>query len=174
MSGETSKLAHRRAQLLKLRKVLEEEQAAFTDAVFRDLRRAAGTTLFAELSICLTEIDYVLENLEEWSKPVYVEKTLTTLLDTPMIVKEPKGVVLLISPWNYPLSMVFLPLIPIIAAGWFWHFKHSASANRCPIQETRSSSSRPKCPPIPRTQSTKSSQRLSTRYTSPFRAILSI
>ncbi|KAH7730726.1 CBN-ALH-4 protein [Aphelenchoides avenae] len=116
LSGETSKIAHRRAQLKKLRKVLEEEQATITDAVYRDLRRDARTSYLAEISLCIGEIDYVLEKLEEWAKPVYVEKTLTTLLDTPLIVKEPKGVVLLISPWNYPVSMIFLPLIPIVAA----------------------------------------------------------
>jgi aldehyde dehydrogenase (NAD+) len=70
-----------------------------------------------EVGNAIVEIDYMLENLEEWSKPVYAEKTLTTALDTPMIYKEAKGVVLLISPWNYPVSMVLLPLIPIIAAG---------------------------------------------------------
>lgn len=42
---------------------------------------------------------------------------MTTLLDTPMIVKDPKGVVLIIAPWNYPVSMVLLPLIPALAAG---------------------------------------------------------
>uniref|UniRef100_A0AC34QXN4 Aldehyde dehydrogenase domain-containing protein n=1 Tax=Panagrolaimus sp. JU765 TaxID=591449 RepID=A0AC34QXN4_9BILA len=48
---------------------------------------------------------------------IFVEKTMTTAIDTPMITKKPKGVVLLIGPWNYPINMIFLPLIPILAAG---------------------------------------------------------
>lgn len=47
-----------------------------------------------------------------------VEKTFFTLLDTPMIVKDPYGVVLIIAPWNYPVNLVLLPLIPALAAGW--------------------------------------------------------
>ncbi|WKY13769.1 hypothetical protein Q1695_004533 [Nippostrongylus brasiliensis] len=34
-----------------------------------------------------------------------------------MIIKEPFGVVLIIAPWNYPVSMTLLPMIPAIAAG---------------------------------------------------------
>ncbi|VDP19353.1 unnamed protein product [Heligmosomoides polygyrus] len=46
-----------------------------------------------------------------------VQKTFATALDQPVIMKEPLGVVLIISPWNYPVSMTLLPLIPAIAAG---------------------------------------------------------
>lgn len=46
-----------------------------------------------------------------------MQKTLTTAIDTPLIVKDPKGVVLIIGPWNYPILMILLPLIPAIAAG---------------------------------------------------------
>lgn len=46
-----------------------------------------------------------------------VEKTFLSLLDTPLIVKDPYGVVLIISPWNYPINLLFMPLIPAIAAG---------------------------------------------------------
>uniref|UniRef100_A0A914C976 Aldehyde dehydrogenase n=1 Tax=Acrobeloides nanus TaxID=290746 RepID=A0A914C976_9BILA len=116
-TGEPTKLSHRREQLLKLRKILKEDHDTLTEGVYKDLRRDKRTTFGLEVGNAIVEIDYMLENLEEWSKPVYAEKTLTTALDTPMIYKEAKGVVLLISPWNYPVSMVVLPLIPIIAAG---------------------------------------------------------
>ncbi|ETN75528.1 aldehyde dehydrogenase family protein [Necator americanus] len=46
-----------------------------------------------------------------------VKKTFANALDQPMIVKDPLGVVLIISPWNYPVSMILLPLIAAIAAG---------------------------------------------------------
>lgn len=71
-----------------------------------------------ELGGSLEEIAYYLKNLDDWMKPTYVEPTVATLpTDKPYIVKDPKGVVLVISPWNYPVSMVLLPMIPSIAAG---------------------------------------------------------
>jgi acyl-CoA reductase-like NAD-dependent aldehyde dehydrogenase len=81
------------------------------------LRREQRTTHCLEISPTLIEIDYCLQNLEKWASPEYVEKTLVTLLDSPMIVREPLGVCLLIAPWNYPLLMVFLPLVTMLAAG---------------------------------------------------------
>lgn len=65
----------------------------------------------------IQEIDYFLNNLDDWAKPVHVEKTFTTALDKPVIEKDPKGVVLIVAPWNYPVSMVLLPMVPAIAAG---------------------------------------------------------
>jgi aldehyde dehydrogenase (NAD+) len=50
-------------------------------------------------------------------KPEYVEKTLANLLDTPLIVREPFGVCLLITTWNYPAIMFFYPIIAMLAAG---------------------------------------------------------
>ena len=70
-----------------------------------------------EIASSIVEIDYFLENLEEWMSPTYVEKTLTTALDTPMIQKKAKGVVLIIGPWNYPVNMITLPLIAVLGAG---------------------------------------------------------
>ncbi|KIH60482.1 hypothetical protein ANCDUO_09270 [Ancylostoma duodenale] len=75
------------------------------------------TTHFLEIANAIVEIDYMLANVDEWSKPVTVKKTFANALDQPMLVKDPLGVVLIISPWNYPVSMILLPLIPAIAAG---------------------------------------------------------
>lgn len=75
-----------------------------------------------EIGPLWVEIDYCLQKLDEWSSPEYVEKTLVTILDTPMIWKEPLGTCLIISPWNFPLFLVFLPMISMMAAG-NRHFK---------------------------------------------------
>lgn len=50
-------------------------------------------------------------------KSFQVQKTFIYLLDSLFVVREPYGVVLIIAPWNYPLALVLLPLIPAIAAG---------------------------------------------------------
>ncbi|VDO27472.1 unnamed protein product [Onchocerca flexuosa] len=116
-TGITTKLEYRRKQLLNLKQLLSEETDVLTKAVYNDLKRSSKLTYSAELSIVFVEIDYMLDNLEQWSSPEPVKKTLLSLLDTVAIVKEPLGVVLIIAPWNYPLSLVLLPLVAAVAAG---------------------------------------------------------
>ncbi|KAI6190582.1 Aldehyde dehydrogenase [Aphelenchoides bicaudatus] len=116
-TNQPANLQYRREQLLKLKKLISENAERLTEAVYKDLRREQRTTHCLEIGPSLTEIDYCLQNLEEWAAPEYVEKTLVTLLDSPLIIREPLGVCLLIAPWNYPLLMVFLPLITMLSAG---------------------------------------------------------
>jgi aldehyde dehydrogenase (NAD+) len=116
-TGIPASLEHRRTQLEKLRDVIVKNKDRFTEAVYKDLRRDQRVTVVWEISTVIQEIDYCLANLEDWMQPEYVEKTLSTMLDTPMIVREPYGVVLLMSAWNYPVFLVLLPLVTILAAG---------------------------------------------------------
>ncbi|KAK0409404.1 hypothetical protein QR680_004522 [Steinernema hermaphroditum] len=116
-SGVTKDPGHRKKTLLTLKKAILENREVLCEGVFSDLRRQPKATYIMEISNALVEIDYMVQNLDEWSAPQMVEKTFLTALDTPMIVKDPKGVVLLIAPWNYPLSMVLLPMVNILAAG---------------------------------------------------------
>ncbi|KAJ1366737.1 hypothetical protein KIN20_027492 [Parelaphostrongylus tenuis] len=115
--GEPVKTEHREKQLQNLRRLITENSDTLCDAVYQDLRKHPQSTYALEISIALVEIDYMLDNLKDWSKPTMVQKTIATALDQPMIVREPLGVVLIISPWNYPLFLALLPLIPAIAAG---------------------------------------------------------
>jgi len=110
-------LEARKKALLTLRKMLTNEGTKIAEAVQKDLCRQPGTTHALEIANSIVEIDYFLENLDDWASPTYVEKTLTTALDTPMIQKKAKGVVLIIGPWNYPVSMITLPLIAVLGAG---------------------------------------------------------
>ncbi|KJH45982.1 aldehyde dehydrogenase family protein [Dictyocaulus viviparus] len=114
---EPVKIEHRRKQLHNLRRLITENTDMLCDAVYMDMRRHPQTTYIMEIANAIVEIDYMLDNLKNWSKPILVQKTLSSALDQPMIIKEPLGVVLIISPWNYPVTMILLPLIPAIAAG---------------------------------------------------------
>lgn len=62
----------------------------------------------------LNSIDYCLANLDEWTKPVKLEKHQ---LGDPEIHYEPKGVVLVIGAWNYPAALTFQPTAEALAAG---------------------------------------------------------
>ncbi|XGW06512.1 hypothetical protein V3C99_016653 [Haemonchus contortus] len=135
-SGEPAKLEHRKEQLRNLRNLITENTDALCEGVQQDLRRLPQTTYILELASAIQEIDYILANLSEWCKPTMVQKTFATALDQPMIVREPLGVVLIMSPWNYPLTTLLLPLIPAIAAGNTVVIKPSeVSANTAAVYE---------------------------------------
>ncbi|MFH4975796.1 hypothetical protein AB6A40_002505 [Gnathostoma spinigerum] len=115
--GHTRSLEFRKNQLKQLKKMMNDEKDYFTNAVYKDLRREQRVTFFMEIAMTVTEIDDTLAHLNEWAAPEVVSRTAATLLDTPMIVKDPLGVVLIIAPWNYPVCLVTLPLVSALAAG---------------------------------------------------------
>ncbi|MGY8790758.1 MAG: aldehyde dehydrogenase family protein, partial [Pseudomonadales bacterium] len=71
----------------------------------------------AEIMPVLMELKHVRKNLKKWMKPVPVRATMMLFGTSSKIVKEPKGVTLIVSPWNYPFYLTFGPMICSIAAG---------------------------------------------------------
>jgi aldehyde dehydrogenase (NAD+) len=65
----------------------------------------------------IQEVDYAIKHLRSWVKPKKVSVPLTQMPGRAKIYAEPLGVVLIISPWNYPLQLAVSPLIGAIAAG---------------------------------------------------------
>jgi aldehyde dehydrogenase (NAD+) len=55
--------------------------------------------------------------LREWMQPERVPTNLVNFPSSSYILRDPLGVVLIIGPWNYPIQLLFTPLIGAIAAG---------------------------------------------------------
>ena len=70
-----------------------------------------------ELNLILSDISLAISNVEKWMSPEYVAKDLVNRFNIVFIQPEPYGVVLIISPWNYPLMLTLQPLVGVIAAG---------------------------------------------------------
>jgi len=117
LSGEPQKLSNRRKNLELLKSILQTNGDRLAEAVQKDLRRTPKTTFAVEINSLLHEIDYFLDNFENWAANQQVEKQRKNENDECFIKKQPRGVILVLSPWNYTISMVFLPIIPAIAAG---------------------------------------------------------
>ncbi|KAI1708402.1 aldehyde dehydrogenase family domain-containing protein [Ditylenchus destructor] len=113
-TGATRPLEFRKAQLRKLREVIEQHQDDIMEAVYKDLRRHKEVSRRIEVFSSFTEIDNVLAHLDEWAKPVEIENKPA---GKPSLIKEPKGVVLIMTAWNVPFVVGFLPLISAIASG---------------------------------------------------------
>jgi aldehyde dehydrogenase (NAD+) len=113
-TGQTKDLEFRKSQLKKLYEAVEKNKKQLAEAIYKDLRRPAEVNEQAEVVRCLKEIQYTLGHIDEWAKPI--EKA-DEPAGKPVVVKDPLGVVLLLAPWNYPVTLVLMPLISIIAAG---------------------------------------------------------
>ena len=73
-----------------------------------------------ETNYLIGDIVTSLKNIDKWMAPEYVHKDLPNKLNDAYILPEPLGVVLNLSPWNYPLQLTLSPLIGTIAAGKYY------------------------------------------------------
>ena len=64
----------------------------------------------------LAEVKKQYDNVEKWAKPEKAAFDLTWTSFSPTVAKEPKGTVLIINPFNYPLWVNFVPLVSIPAS----------------------------------------------------------
>ncbi len=114
-TGQTRSIEFRLAQLRKLQAAVIAHQDQIIAAVQKDLGRAPYEAYF-ELNM-LEELKTALKHLRRWVKPQRVATAITVFPATAWMQPQPLGVVLIISPWNYPFQSALSPLVGAIAAG---------------------------------------------------------
>lgn len=116
-SGSTAGLDWRRAQLGALRRLLVEHEAELVEAVAADVGKPRLEARLTETYVSVEEIDHLLAHLEEWTAPRPVSLPLTLRPARAHVQLQPKGVVLVVAPWNYPLNLLVSPVAGALAAG---------------------------------------------------------
>jgi aldehyde dehydrogenase (NAD+) len=116
-AGKTQPIEWRQHQLAELARMMREHEADFAEALKADLNKCRFEAVLTEMSFVESEADYARKHLTKWVRAKRVRTPLMALPGHSYIRPEPKGVVLIIAPWNYPLSMVCAPLVGAIAAG---------------------------------------------------------
>ncbi|RZK62326.1 MAG: aldehyde dehydrogenase family protein [Hymenobacter sp.] len=109
--------AARRARLGQLADWLAAHRAEVQQALHQDFRKPPAETDLTELWPTLTEVKHARRHLSKWLAPRRVGTPLALLGTTSWVQPEPKGVVLIIAPWNYPFYLAISPLVSAIAAG---------------------------------------------------------
>lgn len=108
----------RRADLLKLKRALRARRPAIEAAVSKDFGyRSAYETRIMEVIPIIQAINYLRRNLAKWMRPERRTVSLHFLPGRARVVYQPLGVVGIVSPWNYPVSLALTPLVNAIAAG---------------------------------------------------------
>lgn len=116
-SGITRPWAFRIDQLKKLRQAIINHEQDIYDALYKDLKKSPEEAWVTENGMVLSEMRVAIKNLKQWMESEMVSTNLLNLPSGSRIIREPLGVVLIISPWNYPFQLTINPLIGAIAAG---------------------------------------------------------
>jgi coniferyl-aldehyde dehydrogenase len=122
-------LAERRAALTALERALLGAKDAIAEAIHKDFgHRAAEESLLLELFTCIDGIRHARKKLGKWMKPQRRSVSLLFATGSNRVVPQPKGVIGIVSPWNYPLLLTISPLTSALAAGNRAMIKMAASS----------------------------------------------
>jgi len=115
---KTRDLDFRLLQLKTLYEALNHYEKKISEAMFADLKRSRPLTYYSEIGMSLKSISLTMKNLKRWTKPKKVKASWDLYpLSKCWVQFEPLGQTLLISPWNYPITLTMGPLTAAISAG---------------------------------------------------------
>ena len=114
--GNTTVL-ERIKKLKKLEKSFKNHRNAIKEALYKDHKKTAEEVDIVDILPVLHEFKEAINNLHHWAAPEVVATPLLLIGSSSQIIKESKGLVLIISPWNFPFNLTFNPLISAIAGG---------------------------------------------------------
>ena len=116
-SGATRRYDFRRQQLLTLREAILRSETEFNRALYKDLRKTPEEAWVTETGLLLQEINHTLKHLKQWMRPERVGTNLLNLPSVSYVHPSPKGVVLIIGTWNFPLQLLLIPFVGALASG---------------------------------------------------------
>ncbi len=116
-SGYTRPLDERIRNLEKLKDIILKNDNSIVEAIKKDIGRPDTETYTSEIFISLKEIDFAINNLKKWAKPIKAKTPLILMPGKSYIQYEPYGSALILGSWNYPLQLLISPLVGAIAAG---------------------------------------------------------
>ncbi len=104
-------------RLLRLRSEIHARRERLCAAVHADFGKPAAEFEITEILPLLEEINHAVKHLESWMRPRTVSTPVTLLGAHSEVRYEAKGVVLVLSPWNYPFALAVTPIVAAVAAG---------------------------------------------------------
>ncbi|NOX18451.1 MAG: aldehyde dehydrogenase family protein, partial [Chlorobi bacterium] len=107
----------RRKKLKALLTLILTRTDEITKALNEDFGKAPAETKLTEIFPAVSEIREALRNLDRWTNAKKAKTPLSFWGTIGKVYYEPKGVVLIISPWNYPFLLAMGPLVSAVTAG---------------------------------------------------------
>ncbi len=116
-TGATLPLKFRIDALKKLQSYIKNNEQEITSALTTDLGKSAIEGFMCEIGLVLSEISYMLKNIKKFAADEKKKTCITNFAAKSYVKKSPRGVVLIMSPWNYPFLLTLEPLVDALAAG---------------------------------------------------------
>ena len=116
-TGKTKNIDFRIQQLGILLQAIAANEELIIKAMYEDLRKSRYEAFTTEIGLLYSSIRLITKNLKKWAKPQKVPTPLVFFGGQSCIYHEPYGTVLIIGPFNYPVNLVFEPLIGAISGG---------------------------------------------------------
>jgi len=116
-TGATLGYKYRLNKLNKLKTAIQTYEKRIMQALRDDLGKGDFESYATEISIVYTEINHAVRHLKKWMKPKRVGTPIVSFGGVSKIHKQPLGVVLIMTPWNYPFMLSLAPVLAAIAAG---------------------------------------------------------
>ena len=116
-SGATLDINFRRNALKKLKTCIIKYKNEISAAIRNDLGKSDFESYMCETGLVLSEISYMLKHIQSFAKEKRVHTPLAQFHSRSYKKPSPYGVVLIMSPWNYPFLLTLEPLVDAIAAG---------------------------------------------------------
>lgn len=116
-SGHTLPIKARTAALGRLYDTIRTHEKEIHEALKKDLGKSAFESYMCETGMVLEEISYMIRHLPRFAKEQKVRTPFSQFWARSYIKPSPHGVVLIISPWNYPFMLSVSPLVDALAAG---------------------------------------------------------
>lgn len=101
----------------KLLEAINLHEKEIYESLKLDLGKHEFESYTTEVSLVKQEIILLKRKLRRWMKPKKVKTPVVSIGGKSKIIKQPKGVVLIFSPWNYPFQLTMTPLVSAIGAG---------------------------------------------------------
>ena len=116
-TNATKDISFRKDNLEKLLKAIMENQESIYDALKKDLNKSEQESYLTEVSIVTGAIKNAIHAIDKWARPTKIKTPIHLFPAKSYVVKDPYGVILILSPWNYPFGLALTPLIGAMAAG---------------------------------------------------------
>jgi coniferyl-aldehyde dehydrogenase len=114
----TPTIRQRKERLARLRAAVLAYRSPLEEAVSADFgHRSRHETAVMELVGVIQSIDYLSKHLRRFMKPERRHVTFTYRSGKAYVEHQPKGVIGIMAPWNYPISLTLIPLATALAAG---------------------------------------------------------
>ncbi len=113
----TTTAAQRITKLRRFHDTLLARRQEIRAAMWEDYRKPAAEVDLSEIYPVVCEARHAIRHLRRWMKPRRVGTPLALFGSRSWIRYEPKGVVLIVAPWNFPFNLNLGPLVSAVAAG---------------------------------------------------------